>query len=179
MLDYLAETFVADGWSTKNLVRRIVNSRTYQMSGTLQDDHAEATGPDNVLLHRMPVRQLEGEVVRDAILAVSGQLEGSPVPVHLTAFMTGPGRPKESRPLDGPGRRCIYTSVRRNFLSPMVLAFDVPIPTQPVGRRNVCSVPSEALILLNDLFVRQQGEIWGAESPGKSTTYSGRTDRDM
>ena len=77
------------------------------MSSTLQDDHAEATDPDNVLLHRMPVRRLEGEVVCDAILAVLGQLEGSPVPVHLTAFMTGRGRPKESGPLDGAGRRYI------------------------------------------------------------------------
>ena len=163
LLDHMASRFVADGWSIKNLIRELVTSRTYQMSSQTSDQRAEDKDPNNVLLHRMSVRRLEGEIVRDSILAVSGRLdrtiEGRPVPVHLTSFMTGRGRPA-SGPLDGGGRRSIYTSVRRNFLSPMMLAFDVPIPAQPVGRRNVSNVPAQALILMNDPFVKEQAEAW-------------------
>ncbi len=174
LLDHLAEKFVAGGWSLKTLIREIVTSRTYQMSSTPLDARAEREDPDNILLHRMRVRRLEGEAVRDAILAVSGRLdrklEGPPIPVFLTAFMTGRGRP-QTGPLDGAGRRSIYLSVCRNFLSPMMLTFDVPIPTQPVGRRNVSNVPAQALILMNDLFVKEQAELWAKRmlaDPGKT-----------
>ncbi|MEK6233338.1 MAG: DUF1553 domain-containing protein [Planctomycetales bacterium] len=163
LLDHLAERFVAGGWSVKGLIREIVTSRTWRSSSKPLDARAEEEDPNNVLLHRARVRRLEGEVARDAILAISGRLDrtlgGPPVPVFLTSFMTGRGRPK-SGPLDGAGRRSVYLSVRRNFLSPMMLAFDMPIPTQPVGRRNVSNVPAQALILMNDRFVKQQAEIW-------------------
>ena len=116
--------------------------------------------PENRLFHRQNVRRLEGEVLRDSILAVSGRLDGAmygpSVPVYLTPFMQGRGRPKESGPLDGTGRRSIYVAVRRNFLSPMMLAFDTPIPFTTIGRRNVSNVPAQALILMNDPFVAEQ-----------------------
>jgi hypothetical protein len=163
LLDHLATRFVTEGWSLKRLIRQVVTSRTYQMSSRPADAATENADPDNVLLHRMNLRRLEGEAVRDAILAVSGRLdpkpEGAPVPVHLTAFMTGRGRPR-SGPLDGAGRRTIYLSVRRNFLAPMMLAFDMPVPSVAVGRRNVSNVPAQPLILLNDPFVAEQARRW-------------------
>jgi hypothetical protein len=73
--------------------------------------------------------------------------------------MTGRGRPR-SGPLDGAGRRTIYLSVRRNFLAPMMLAFDMPVPSVAVGRRNVSNVPAQPLILLNDPFVAEQARRW-------------------
>src|SRR4029079_8039316 len=97
------------------------------------------------LFHRQNLKRLEGEALRDAMLAISGRLDtalyGPSVPVYLTPFMQGRGRPKESRPLDGGGRRSIYVAVRRNFLSPLMLAFDTPIPFTAIGRRNVSNVP--------------------------------------
>jgi hypothetical protein len=67
----------------------------------------------------------------------------------------------------------VYLSVRRNFLSPMMLAFDAPIPVSTTGRRNVSNVPAQALILLNDPFVLQQAQAWAArmlaEPAGDST----------
>jgi hypothetical protein len=81
------------------------------------------------------------------------------VPIHLTGFLQGRGRPADG-PLDGNGRRSIYLSVRRNFLSPMMLAFDTPIPFSTVGRRNVSNVPAQALILMNDPFVLEQMKLW-------------------
>jgi hypothetical protein len=73
--------------------------------------------------------------------------------------MQGRGRPA-SGPLDGAGRRSIYISVRRNFLSPMMLAFDAPTPHSTIGARNISNVPAQALILMNDPFVVEQARRW-------------------
>ena len=164
LLDHLATRFTkVHGWSLKNLIREILLSNTWQMRSDPADAGAELRDAQNVLLHRANVRRLEGEIIRDSILAVSGRLNpqigGAPVDIHLTAFMEGRGRPA-SGPLDGDGRRSLYTAVRRNFLSPMMLAFDTPIPFSTVGRRNISNVPAQALILMNDPFVVQQAEVW-------------------
>jgi hypothetical protein len=162
LLDYLADRFVKEGWSIKKLVRELVLSSAYQMSSH-PDDRADMLDPQNLLLHRMRVRRLEGEAIRDAMLSISGRLNerpfGRPVPVHLTEFQDGRGRPA-SGPLDGDGRRSVYLAVRRNFLSPLLLAFDTPIPFSTVGRRTVSNVPAQALILLNDPLAHQQAEVW-------------------
>jgi hypothetical protein len=162
LLDMLAAQFVRDGWSIKRLIRALVLTRTYQMSSR-PDPANEQVDPDNRLLHRMRLRRLEGEVIRDALLVVSGRADlrcyGPPVPVHLTPFQDGRGRPA-SGPLDGNGRRSVYLAARRNFASPFLLAFDAPAPLQTVGRRTVSNVPAQALILMNDPFVHQQAERW-------------------
>jgi hypothetical protein len=162
LLDYLAGQFVRDGWSLKKAMRAMVLSRAYRMSSR-PDEKAETADPNNLWLHRARVRRLEGEAIRDEILAVSGRLDrtmyGPSVPVHLTQFQDGRGRPA-SGPLDGAGRRSVYLAVRRNFLSPFLLAFDTPIPFSTVGRRTVSNVPAQALILLNDPFVHQQADVW-------------------
>ena len=94
---------------------------------------------------------------------VSGRLDttmyGAPVPVHLTSFMNGRGKPAESGPVDGAGRRSIYQEVRRNFLDPMMLAFDRPIPFSTFGNRNVTNVPAQSLFMMNDPFVVEQAEL--------------------
>ena len=162
LLDHLASSFVGDGWSIKRQIKRMVMSNTYQMSSKA-GGAGESVDPTNSLLHRARIRRLQGEAIRDGLLAISGRLDrklyGNPVPVHLTAFMTGRGRPG-SGPLDGHGRRSVYTSVRRNFLSPMMLAFDAPIPFSTMGRRASSNVPAQALILMNDPFVVGQAEVW-------------------
>jgi hypothetical protein len=162
LLDYLADKFVADGWSIKKLIRRLVLSSTYRMSG-ISDPQSDRNDPGDLLLHRMRIRRLEGEAIRDAMLTVSGRLNGRQygpsVLVHLTAFQQGRGRPP-SGPLDGDGRRSVYLSVRRNFLSPFLLAFDTPSPFSTVGRRTTSNVPAQSLILLNDPFVHQQAQLW-------------------
>jgi hypothetical protein len=175
LLDHLASDFVANGWSLKKAIRTMVLSNTYRMS-VQPDAKAAEADPSNLLLQHMRVRRLEGEAIRDAMLAVSGRLDatmhGPSVPVHLTTFQDGRGRPG-SGPIDGNGRRSIYLSVRRNFLSPFLLAFDTPIPFSAVGKRSVSNVPAQALILLNDPFVHQQAEIWA-----KKTLAQGKTDEE-
>ncbi|MEZ4702243.1 MAG: PSD1 and planctomycete cytochrome C domain-containing protein [Rhodothermales bacterium] len=164
LLDYLAVRFVEEGWSMKAMIRLMVTSEAFQRA-TTPDRRAQERDPDNRLWHQYPVRRLESEAIRDAMLAASGELDlamyGPPVPVYLSDFMTGRGRPGESGPLDGDGRRSIYQAVRRNFLSPLMLVFDMPIPFSTFGSRNASNVPAQSLALLNDPFVAQQAEAWG------------------
>ena len=167
LLDHLAWQLVhEDGWSLKRLIKRLTLTSTFAMSSRAADARAGELDPANVLLHQMPVRRLEGEGIRDALLVVSGRLDpklfGPPVLVHLTDFIVGRGRPGSSGPLDGAGRRSIYTAVRRNFVPTMMLAFDRPTPFSTVGRRNVTNVPAQSLVVMNDPFVREQATVWAA-----------------
>lgn len=163
LLDHLATRFITDGRSIKNMIRTIVLSRTYQMSSQA-DSAAVDADPKNLFWHHRVPKRLEGEAIRDALLAISGRLNrtqfGPPVPIHLTSFMDGRGRPKQSGPLDGNGRRSIYVAVRRNFLSPFMLTFDTPAPFSTMGRRNVSNVPAQSLILMNDPLVVELAGSW-------------------
>jgi hypothetical protein len=163
LLDWLASRFVEGAWSIKSIQRLIVTSSAYRMS-SVPTTEMERLDPENALWHRMNVRRLEAEAIRDALFSLSGRLDpvmyGPPVPVHLTAFMDGRGRPARSGPLDGEGRRSIYLGVRRNFLNPMFLAFDAPVPFSCMGRRNSSNVPAQALILLNDPMVLERTKGW-------------------
>ena len=166
LLDWLASEFIRRGWSLKKMHRMMVLSSTYRQSSrsTLE---ANTLDPQNKLLHRMSIRRLEAEAIRDAILSVSGRLDNrmfeKGVMPHLTVHMTGRGRPRRSGPIDGNGRRSVYINVRRNFLTPFFLAFDYPVPFTTIGRRSVSNVPAQALALMNNPFVRQQAEIWAKE----------------
>lgn len=163
LLDHLATTFISDGKSIKRSIRRIVLSSAYAMS-SMPNPQALATDPTNQLWHHRPPRRLEGEAIRDSLLMISGRMNqsmfGSSVPVHLTDFMDGRGRPSTSGPRDGDGRRSIYTAVRRNFLPSFMLAFDTPTPSSTMGRRNVSNVPAQALILMNDPLVVELTAEW-------------------
>ena len=88
---------------------------------------------------------------------------GEPVPTYLSEFMTGRGRPAESGALDGDGRRSVYLAIRRNFLSPFMLTFDMPIPFSTFGRRNSSNVPAQSLTMLNDPFVVAQAQAWAEQ----------------
>src|SRR6266849_3474824 len=165
MLDWLANYFRSEGhWSTKELIRMLVTSSAYCMASKPVDEFAEEKDPMNFLWHRMPVRRLEGEAIRDSLLTLAGRLDeamyGPSVPTHLTEFMEGRGRPASSGPLDGNGRRSIYLEVRGNFPSPMMRTFDTPVPFTTVGKRTVSNVPAQSLILMNDPFVLSQARLW-------------------
>ena len=157
-----ADAFLDCNWSLKKLHRLMVLSSAYRMSSQTEA-RAEVADPQNKWLHRMPVRRLEAECIRDAALAVSGRLDtklyGPPVMPHLTAFTPGRGAPS-SGPVDGEGRRSIYLSIRRNFPIPLLMAFDCPVPTTTIGRRTISSVPAQALTLLNDPFFVEQAGVW-------------------
>ena len=167
LLDWLATDLIANGWSLKHTIRDIVLSETYAQASVANPDidktFLATADPTNVLLHRMPVRRLSAEAIRDGILAVSGSLDpalyGPSVPTHRTDFMSGRGA-RPSGPLDGAARRTIYGAIYRNFLSPFLMTFDMPNPFGPKGNRGASNVPAQALALMNDPFVIDQGKKW-------------------
>jgi hypothetical protein len=87
---------------------------------------------------------------------------------HISRYQDGRGKPA-SGPLDGDGRRSLYIQVRRNFLPPLFLAFDYPLPVSTAGARGSSTVPSQALMMMNNEFVAGQAAYWAdrvlAEEP--------------
>jgi len=166
LLDELAEELIQSGWSLKSLIRSICLSSVYRQDSR-PSELAREKDPDNQWLSHARVRRLESEAIRDTLLAISGQLDNRStsadvpsVPVHLTEFLEGRGRPGRNGPVDGAGKRSLYLEVRRNFLNPMMSTFDTPNPFSSMGRRNVSNVPAQSLILLNDPLVHQLADRW-------------------
>ncbi|WP_437193208.1 PSD1 and planctomycete cytochrome C domain-containing protein [Planctomicrobium sp. SH527] len=164
LLDWLARDHAVNGYSIKKSIRQIVLSRTYRMASYGGDPTADERDPENILLHRMSIRKLSAESLRDAILQTSGRLDvtmyGPSVPQHYTQFMQGRGRPQGNGPLDGAGRRTVYLEVRRNFLNPFLLTFDMPSPFSCMGRRATSNIPAQSLAMMNDPFVVEQAKLW-------------------
>ncbi len=167
LLDHLTVWFNQNGKSIKGLIRYIVLSQTYQMSSQVSEQSL-AIDPKNILWQHVAPKRLSGEAIRDSLLAISGELDsrmyGPSVPVFLSPFMEGRGRPSASGPLDGSKRRSIYVAIRRNFLSPFMLTFDTPNPFSTMGRRNVSNVPAQSLILMNDPFVSAEAHNWAVRT---------------
>ena len=89
---------------------------------------------------------------------------GPSVPVHLTPFMEGRGRPGGRARSTATAGAASISNVRRNFLNPMFLAFDMPVPFSTMGRRNVSNVPAQALTLMNDPLVVGQARLWAEDA---------------
>ncbi len=179
LLDHLAWQFVHDDdWSIKQLIRRLVLTRTFALGNRPTNARALEVDPLNNFWHFRPVRRLEAEVIRDALMVVSGEfnsaMNGPPVPVYLNEFVIGRGRPDSSGSLEGDGRRSLYTAVRRNFLPTSMLAFDFPTPFSTVGRRNVSLVPSQALARMNDPLFGKQSRVWANKITAQCLDSPGR-----
>lgn len=176
LLDRLTADFMSNGWSIKRLIRRLMLSAAYPLSSR-PGDAASTVDPNNLLASHQSVKRLEAEAIRDNILAASGRLNqrmfGTSTPVYLSEFMEGRGRPA-SGPLDGDGRRSVYLSVRRNFLSTFFLAFDYPVPFTSVGRRSVSNVPGQALTMMNSPLVAAEADRWAAQIIKESTEVTAR-----
>jgi hypothetical protein len=139
LLDHLTTKFVAGGWRFKALHREIMLSATYRQTARREPDETAAkVDPSNRLLWRFNPRRLDAEQVRDAMLAVSGELD-------LTA-----GGPAS----DGNGtRRAIYTRKKRNSPNDLLLALDMPAGFTSIAERQSTTTPTQALQLLNGDWV--------------------------
>jgi hypothetical protein len=170
LLDYLASEFVAGGWHLKRMHRLILLSQAYQMSSRASAPAARLADESNELFWRQNPRRAEAEVLRDSLLAISGSLNarmGGPSvfptlsrEVHATQDSAGKGW-GESTPADQ-HRRTIYCFVKRALLPPLLDSFDYTTTTVPVGARAVTTVAPQALMLLNDQFVQDQGARFAA-----------------
>jgi hypothetical protein len=166
LLDWLARELIRSGWRLKHIHKLIVSSATYAEADEYNDSKARMDPENRLLWTRRPLR-LEAEVLRDAILAVSGSLNpqmfGPPVRPFIpkTAMAT---RTLDPWPevKDGPDswRRSIYIFSKRSIRLPMLEAFDAPDPATTCGRRLTTTLATQALVLLNDGFVRNQATLF-------------------
>jgi hypothetical protein len=174
LLDWLASEFVAGGWSLKNLHRLIMTSTTYRQASRGRPD-AAAVDPQNLFYWRMPIRRLEAESLRDAALAVSGELNikpfGPAVPVmadRVGQFVIGKenlnaGRPGEVLPMHGEDlRRSIYVQVRRSRRLSILEPFDLPRMEPNCASRSTSTVSPQALMLMNSDFVIERARKFAA-----------------
>ena len=149
LLDFLASQFVAptavdstgsppQPWSLKSLVRLLTTSRAFRLA-VQPSESARRLDPTNTLVSHARLRRLEGESIRDALMAVSGRLDHRPF---------GPSDP------GGTSRRALYIGVIRNQPDPFLSAFDPPSTQSTQGRRDESHVPAQALVLMNSPFVK-------------------------
>jgi hypothetical protein len=162
LLDWVASWFVENGWSTKKLIRLLVTSSTFQQID-IASEAAMTADPRNRLCHHYALRRLEAEAVRDSLLAASGRLNRRLYGPSINPHRTAEDAQKRlfSGPLDGNGRRSIYT--KSTIMDPprFLAAFNQPHAKIPTGKRDVTNVPAQALAMLNDPFVIGQAEVWG------------------
>ncbi len=179
LLDWLAVEFVESGWNVKHVVKLLVMSRTYRQS-SLASEAQRRRDPENRLFARQARFRLPAEMVRDNALAVSGLLLdriGGPSarpyqPAGYYAHLNFPQRKyKADRDLNQ-YRRGVYTHWQRQFLHPMLRAFDAPTREECTVRRNISNTPLAALVLLNDPTFVEAARVFGQRilnEGGKST----------
>jgi hypothetical protein len=164
LLDYLAQRFVRYGWSTKKLVRSLVLNKSYQLDSARRAD-AMAIDPTNRLLWRHSPRRLDAEEIRDAVLAAAGTLKHSrprnALVKNLFVIELRTNSP-EARALRQKAltskHRSVYLPLLRG-LTPLALdVFDFADPDLVTGRRDVTTVATQALFMLNDSVMRQHSE---------------------
>lgn len=170
LLDHLATRFMAEGWSIKRMVRAIALSRAYQ-SAVEADERLTTADPQNLLFARHNRRRLTAEALRDAVLQASGRLDRSPgvgsLVAHRDILVNIAGN--LHRPSD---KRSIYLCYLRSSPPPELAAFDLPEFTSVTARREVSTVPGQALHLFNNPFVVEQSRHFAkriAEQAGESS----------
>jgi hypothetical protein len=169
LLDWLAHAFTHDcRWSLKRLHRLILLSSTYQMSSIAGQDGMQLDPEDRLLWH-FPRNRLDGEEIRDAMLACAGTLNlkqfGPPVvpPLgseELTGLFDAKSKWKVTKDTFEQTRRSVYVLERRTFLYPLFAAFDPPEVMTSCPRRLKTVVPTQALALLNSPLAREQSEAF-------------------
>ncbi len=155
LLDWLAAQFISRGWSIKQMHRLMLASETYQQISEVSDsdEHGVGVDPDNHLYWRMNRPRLEGEVIRDTLLAISGQLNedfGGPgvyPPIPADVFKGANwDAAKDPRQFN---RRSIYIFARRNLRFPFLEVFDAPDSNLSCPVREQSTSAPQSLMLLN------------------------------
>jgi hypothetical protein len=164
LLDHLAGRFIADGWSLKRLVRTIVTTRAYRLSAEEISANVQAD-PENRLIWRHSPRRLEAEEIRDGILAAAGVLDrkrpaGSPS--HSLEVSELPNNGQKAREIRQAARqstaRSVYLPLLRGVVPETLEAFDFVEQGMVTGSRSVTTVPTQALFMMNDPFVRESAK---------------------
>jgi cytochrome c553 len=155
LLEWLAATFLEEGWSLKALHRKILLTEAYrQAADHPQPESCAAADPENQLLWRFPRQRLDFEAVRDAMLASAGRLDpamgGRSVPLNSAPYST---------------RRAVYGFIDRQNLDGEFRSFDFASPDASAPKRPYTTVPQQALYLMNSPFVLEQAKHMIASLP--------------
>jgi len=172
LLDWLANEFTRNGWSIKKMHRLIVTSAVYRQSAGNAEDSS-----DNALLGHFPRRRLDGEAIRDSMLAVSGLLN-----LKAGGPSIYPELPAEIKPNDWNltadaaerQRRSIYVAVKRNLRYPLFSLFDSPERAETCARRFITTTAPQALMLLNDAMVLEFARQFAARVQQQAETNPDR-----
>jgi hypothetical protein len=154
LLDWLAVTFMEDGWSTKRLIRRMVLTSTYQQTSAA-NDAGLAADSENALLWRMNRRRLDLEAFRDSVFAAAGTID-------LT--VGGPSVQLTSAPF--PPRRAVYGFIERQNLPAFFRTFDFANPNVHSASRPQTASPQQALFMMNSPLVLEQSHALAARTAG-------------
>ena len=180
LLDWLAVEFMDRGWSVKEMHRLLMTSEAYQMVSSYANPTNADADPNNRLRWRYEARRLEAEALRDSIMTVSGGIDlaigGKPIFPFIPQEILESSQKKghwDNQP-DGPlvWRRSVYVFRRRSLGFPFFDTFDLPDQNQTAAARNVSTVPTQALTLMNNEFVLKQAALFAErleqEAPGNS-----------
>jgi hypothetical protein len=167
LLDWLAVEFMDRGWSIKEMHRLLMTSEAYQMASGHDDAASQTADPDNAWLWRFRQQRLEAEVVRDTIMAVGGGIDltvgGPPIfPFVPDEVLKTSEKGVWRNQADGPDvwRRSVYVYRRRSLGFPFFDTFDLPDQNQTAAARNVTTVATQALTLMNNAFVLNQATLF-------------------
>ena len=196
LLDWLAVEFMDRGWSIKEMHRLLMTSEAYRMASSFRHQASGDADPENNLLWHYRGQRLEAEILRDAIMTVSGGIDltvGGPaifphIPADILFQSDGKGfwcgSPEPGRRITAPStgiwceepdrpevwRRSVYVFRRRSLGFPFFDTFDLPDQNQTAAARNVSTVSTQALTLMNNPFVLNQAELFAErlerEAPG-------------
>jgi hypothetical protein len=164
LLDWLAVDFMQHGWSIKRLHKMIMLSSTYRMS-PIADGSVVARDPENRLLTRYQPHRLEAEEIWDGVRAVAGTLN---LEMYGLSFapplddqeLIGNFRKWPTSTPDESNRRAVYILIKRSFRFPMLSAFDLPDNVTSCGRRDITTIPNQALTLLNNRTIQEQSDAF-------------------
>ena len=151
LINELAASFIQSGWNQKSVHRQILLSTTYRQSSAPRREAIEVD-PDNRLYWRFPVRRLQAELIRDAMLAISGQLDATPFGPYVATRQTPVGEVVVNPQDAGARRRSIYLQQRRSQTLSMLKVFDAPAIATVCTTRPSSTVPLQSLSLLNSDF---------------------------
>jgi hypothetical protein len=152
LLEFLADELARSGWSARALHRIIVTSTVYRQSSAPRPEAARVD-PENRLLARYPLRRLDAESIRDAMLAASGELDNRQGGPYVPTDRTDSGEVAVAESTLGATRRSVYLQQRRTQVASLLEVFDAPSIVTTCTRRLPSTIPLQSLSLLNSDFV--------------------------
>jgi len=182
LLDWLAGEFIRNGWSVKKLQKSILMSETYRQSSRF-DARAAEKDSEYRLLWRYSPRRLEGEVVRDAMLSISGTLNPKMYGPSFRPFqiVKNSGSYHTYQPADVADpeqqRRTVYRMNVNSGGNPMLEALDCPLPSVKTPKRTTTTTALQALSLMNNAFVHRQAKAFAERLSKEAADPSARVER--